>query len=122
MAVLKKILLINVLLVTACSLQLVKEEKYISTDKFRDEAYNICMGSKKYKKEPQHSRQKICQKDAQLFITRAENKFREYKADEHNYRLCRSKFANIQVSDKCFREQQRKYYKRELDGYKAKLN
>jgi len=80
------------------------------------------MSSKKYKKEPQQNRKLICQKGAQAYITAAEKKFREYKADEHNYRMCRSKFADIRVSDKCFNEQQKKYYKRELASYKSKLN
>lgn len=118
---LKKLLLINVLFVSACSVQLVKEEKYISTEQFKDAAYKICMNSNKYK-ERQHNKKSLCQKDAQKYITSAEHKFREYKADEHNYRLCRSRFSNIQVADKCFTKQQEKYYRRELDGYKAWLN
>ncbi len=118
----KKILLVNIIFLTACSTQMVKEEKYISTGSFRDDAYKICMNSKKYKQEIQESRKLNCQKDAQTFITIAKSNFREYKADEHNYRLCRSKFSNIQVSDKCFKEQQEKYYRRELNGYKAALN
>lgn len=104
----------------ACSL--VKQEKYITTGKFRDDAYKICMSSKKFANESRQSRKSICQKDAQTFITSAEKKFRQYKADEHNYRLCRSRFADIRVSDKCFNEQQEKYYKRELESYKSKLN
>jgi len=108
--------------ITACSVSLVKEEKYISTKPFQDDAYKFCMGSTKYKKERQQNRQSICEKEAQALIATAEKKFRDYKADEHNYRLCRSKFANIEVSDKCFREQQEKYYRRELASYKAKLN
>lgn len=120
MAVFKKIFLISVLLMSACTL--VKQEKYISTDKFRSDAYKLCMSSKKFAKESSQYRKLNCQKDAQTFITSAENKFRQYKADEHNYRLCRSRFSDIQASDNCFRQQQEKYYRRELDGYKAKLN
>jgi len=120
--VFKKLLLINLLFVGACSLQYVKDEKYISTKPFVDEAFKICMDSKKYKKEPQDKRKAICTDEAQATVKAAEDKFRKYKADEHNYRLCRSKFADMQVSDKCFNQQQEKYYGRELDSYKASLN
>lgn len=119
---LKRVLLINVLFVAACGLKLVKDEKYIATGKFRDEAFKICMSSKKYGNEPQQGRKAICNKDARAFIANAEMKFREYKADEHNYRLCRSRFADIPASDECFRRQQEKYYERELAAYKANLN
>lgn len=119
-AVLKIILLVNLLLITACTL--VKQDKYIKTDTFRDEAWKLCMDSNKYKQQAQENRKISCQKDAQDFITHAENNFREFKADENNYRLCRAKFADIQMSDRCFNEQQEKYYRRELDGYKSGLN
>lgn len=119
---LKKIILCSVLLVTACGIRLVKEDKYISTQPFKDDAYRLCLGDKKSTRQPQADKQATCQKEADAFIIRAEHKFREFKADEHNYRLCRSRFSNIQLSDKCFREQQQKYYKRELAGYKASLD
>lgn len=118
----KKISIICVLLLSACNYKIVKDESYISTDKFRDAAYQICLDSKKYKIEPRSERKTICHKDAQEFITTAEKKYRDYKADEHNYRLCRSKFPSMQLTDKCFREKQEKYYKRELERYKANLN
>ena len=113
------IIFIFVVLLGACSL--VKEEKYISTDSYRDAAYKLCVEGKKYQAKSQQERQENCRSDASEFITSAENKFREYKADTHNYRLCRSKYADIQVSDKCFRDQQDKYYTRELEAYKASL-
>ncbi len=80
------------------------------------------MTSKKYQQQPQAGRKTICQTEAQTVIGKATSDFRQYKADEHNYRLCRSKFSNIELSDKCFNEQQEKYYRRELEGYKASLN
>ncbi len=117
----KKIFLINFIFIAACTTSLVKEEKYISTEPFKAEAYSICMASKKYKQEIQIDREQICRKDANRVIAKAESDFREYKADEHNYRLCRTKFSDINVSDKCFKKQQKKYYERELDNYRSKL-
>lgn len=118
----KKIALVSIVLLTACNYKIVKEEKYIATDKFRDAAYKICLDSKQYKKLAKQGRHATCHKDAQAFISKAEKKFRDYKADEHNYRLCRSKFPSPTLTDKCFREQQEKYYHRELESYKARLN
>lgn len=122
MKVSKYFLLLTVLVMTACGLKLVKDEKYISTEQFRVQAVEICITSKKYKNVAVKSRNEICEKDAAKLIADAEHKFREYKADEHNYRLCRSKFSNIKASDKCFMEKQANYYKRELATYKKKLN
>ena len=110
------------LFASACGLKLVKDEKYISTEQFNGQAVNICMTSKKYKKEAASTRKQLCQQSANSFLADAERKFREYKADEHNYRLCRSKFANIQLSDRCFRDRQIKYYQRELASYKLEMN
>ncbi len=115
-------LFVALLFLTACGVKLVKDEKYISTGQFHEQAMKICMTGKKYKEEAVSARRQLCQQSASSFIADAEHKFREYKADEHTYRLCRSKFANVNLSDKCFREKQVKYYQRELAGYKRELN
>lgn len=114
-------IIISIFIVVLGACSLVKEEKYIATDSYRDAAYKLCVEGKKYQAKSQQERQAMCRQEAIDFITTAENKFREYKADEHNYRLCRSKYAAIEASDKCFREQQDKYYSRELEVYKAGL-
>lgn len=114
-------IIISILIVMLGACSLVKEEKYIATDSYRDATNKLCLEGKKYQAKSPQERQAICRKESVDFITSAENKFREYKADEHNYRLCRSKYADIQDSDKCFREQQDKYYARELEAYKASL-
>ncbi|MDH5444329.1 MAG: hypothetical protein OEY52_02160 [Gammaproteobacteria bacterium] len=107
------------LLVASCGLKLVKEEKYIATDSYKHQAVEVCLKSKKFSKS---SREAKCAEHAGQFIANAEKSFRVYKADEHNYRLCRSKFSRIEDSDKCFKVQQEKYYKRELISYRASLS
>lgn len=122
MDVIKNIALIGTVLLVACNYKIVKEEKFISTDKFKAEAFKICMSSKGTKGMEKATRKTHCQKDADNIVTTAEKKYREYKADEHNYRLCRSKYPSVPLVDKCFIKRQEKYYNRELETYRNNLN
>lgn len=112
----RNLLLLCVFTVTACSL--VAEHKYVDTTQYRDEAYRLCMASDKYSPATQQQR---CRQDAETIIRRAEHDFREFRADEHNYRLCRSRYPDIAEADRCFTKQQDKYYKRELHNYQMSL-
>ena len=111
------LILFAVLLLTACGLKLVKDEKYIDTKTFQEEVYTLCMKRGNFRSQSPPGSETACQEDARRFIASAEKKFREYKADEHSYRLCKAKFAHMVQVDKCFREKQESYYRREVSSY-----